>query len=89
MTATKRWGVEIFIDEHGDTTRAEARLRTRDQTHLTGVGTAKRNPLDVDVPEIGDELAAARALDQLARKLLRAAAEDIEDVTHEPVHLAR
>lgn len=89
MTTSKRWGVDIYIDEHADTTRAEARLRTGDHTHLTGVGTARRNPRDVNVPEIGDELAAARALAALARQMLHAAAEDIEDVTHEPVHLAR
>ncbi|HSI93051.1 MAG TPA: DUF1876 domain-containing protein [Jiangellaceae bacterium] len=89
MTATKRWTVDVYIDEHEDTTRAEARLRTRDDTQLTGVGTAHRNPSDVDVPEIGDELAVARALGELSRKLLRTAAEDIEDVTHQPVHLDR
>lgn len=89
MTATKRWNVDVYIDEHEDTTRAEARLRTRDDTQLTGVGTAHRNPSDVDVPEIGDELAVARALGELSRKLLRTAAEDIEDVTHQPVHLDR
>lgn len=87
MTATKRWNVDVYIDEHEDTTRAEARLRTRDDTQLTGFGTARRNPHDVDVPEIGDELATARALGELSQKLLRTAAEDIEDVTHQPVHL--
>lgn len=89
MTATKHWNVDIYIDEHEDTTRAEARLHTRDDTQLTGLGTARRNPHDVDVPEIGDEVAAARALGDLSRKLLHTAAEDIEDVTHQPAHLDR
>jgi hypothetical protein len=39
------------------------------------------------VPEIGDELATARALADLAYKLLDATAADIEQFTHRPVHL--
>ncbi len=90
MTTTKRWHVDIFIDEHDDdTTRAEARLRTNDQSQITGVGTARRNPHDANVPEIGDELATARALSKLAQRLLQTSAEDIEGATHEPVHLVR
>jgi Rv2632c-like len=38
-------------------------------------------------PRIGDELAAGRALSELARRLVPAAAEDIEHVTHKPAHL--
>ena len=88
MAVTKTWDVEIFIAEHDDnTTRAEARLRTGEDTALTGVGIARQNPHDVNVPEIGDELAAARALSELAHRLLDAAAEDIEGMTHRPVHL--
>jgi hypothetical protein len=39
------------------------------------------------VPEIGDELAAARALSELSHNLLDAAAADIEKITHRPAHL--
>ena len=87
MATTKRWNVEIFIDEHDGQTRAEARLQTVDATHLVGTGTARRNPRDVEVPEIGDELAASRALSELAHQLLDAAAADIEAMTQRPVHL--
>ena len=45
---------------------------------LTGHGVAHCNPADADVPEIGDELAAGRAMDELARQLLRTAERDIE-----------
>jgi hypothetical protein len=53
--------VDILIDEHEDerTTHAEARLHTNDKTHLVGRGTARRNPNDTDIAEIGDELAVA------------------------------
>jgi hypothetical protein len=89
MTAAKRWHVEIFIDEHEDErrTRAEARLHTEDETHLRGVGTAHRNPADVEIPEIGDEVAAARALFALGHELLLAAACDIEEIAQERVRL--
>jgi hypothetical protein len=88
MALTKCWDVRIFIDEHDDnTTRAEARLRTKDHTTLIGVGVARQNPHDANVPEIGDELAAARALSELAHQLMRTTAEDIEQITHKSVHL--
>jgi hypothetical protein len=89
MIHTKTWTVEIVIDEHDDqrVTRAEARLHTSDPTDLRGVGTARRNPDDREVPEIGDELAVARALSDLAHRLLDAAVGDIEQVTQRPARL--
>jgi hypothetical protein len=39
------------------------------------------------VPEVGDEVAAARALNALADALLRTAAMDIEAIEHHPVQL--
>ena len=87
---TKTWSVEIFIGEQEGRTRAEARLSSeRSAGALTGTGTARLSPVDSDVPEIGDELAASRALADLAHQLLDAAAEDIGAVTKERVHLYR
>jgi Domain of unknown function (DUF1876) len=85
----KQWRVEVFIDEHEDRTRAKARLHNPEETGLVGVGTARLNPSDVNVPEIGDELAVSRALADLSHRLLDAAAENIEGITHQPVHLSR
>lgn len=87
MPTMKRWSVDIYIGEDDGQTYAEARLHTRDATDLRGKGAARCNPSDTDVPEIGDELAAARALHDLARTLLQATAEDIEAITHEPARL--
>lgn len=85
---TKTWSVEIFIGEHDGQTRAEARLATEPSaTRLTGWGIARLNPVDPEVPEIGDELATARALADLAHQLLETAAVDIGAVTSRPVHL--
>jgi hypothetical protein len=89
MIASKRWAVEIHIDEHEGRTRALARLHNRDETSLVGLGLARLNPADRDVPEIGDELAVARALSDLGHQLLDVAAGDIEQITHQAVHLSR
>lgn len=86
---TQTWSVEIFIGEHDGKTRAEARLSTEPSAAtLTGWGIARLNPADPEVPEIGSELAAARALADLAHQLLETAAVDIGAVTRKPVHLS-
>lgn len=89
MSTSKQWRVDIVIDEHSDErkTRAEARLHNPDETGLTGEGVARRSPWDTEIPQIGDELAVARALSDLAHKLLEAAAGDIEQSTHRAAHL--
>lgn len=79
MLHEKRWTVDIIVDEHDDErrTRAEARLHTSEATTLRATGVARRHPADQEVPEIGDELAVARALFDLAHQLLVAAALDV------------
>lgn len=89
MSATKHWKVDVFVDEEEGRTYAEARLRMGDDTHLVGVGRARLHPADDDVPEIGDELAVARALTDLGHRLLLTSAADISAVTGERVRLPR
>ena len=89
VPVSKSWTVRIDIGEHEGSTRATAHLQTGDRTSLMGTGIARLNPSDRNVPEIGDELAAARALSALAHELLDAAAEDMSAVLHEPVDLAQ
>jgi hypothetical protein len=87
MSSTKRWSIEVILDEQDGHTRAEARLHTGDRTDVRGMGRARLNPIDEDIPEIGDELAVARALADLGHRLIATAARDIEGVTHVPAHL--
>ena len=75
----KTWHVEIHLTEDGTQTQAEAVLRTDAGTELSRVGVARRSPRDPDVPEIGDELAACRALNALTHALFDAALMDVED----------
>jgi hypothetical protein len=79
----KTWHVRVDIAEHGRETRAVAHLDTGAGTDLTGRGVARTHPADPLVPEIGDELAAARALSELAHCLLDVAAGDVAAVAHD------
>jgi hypothetical protein len=87
MIAMKRWRVEVFVGELDGHTYAEARLHTELGDNMLGVGRARLNPSDYDIPEIGDEIAVARALTDLGHRLLITAAQDVEQVTNEPVRL--
>lgn len=70
-----RWPITLDLVEEGDKTTAHVVLRTKDRT-LENKATARRNPHDTAVPEIGDEYAAGRALIELGEQLLRAGAVD-------------
>ncbi|MFH9347960.1 dsRBD fold-containing protein [Kitasatospora sp. NPDC017646] len=72
---TKQWSLRLDLFEEGDTTKVHAVLDTGDTTLETRT-TARRNPGDPPVPEIGDEYAAARALIDLGHQLLRAGLSD-------------
>ncbi|HET8660472.1 MAG TPA: DUF1876 domain-containing protein [Micromonosporaceae bacterium] len=89
MRVINRWVVEVTVGEEDGRTYAEAELHDDIGNHLVGTGRAVLNPSDEDVPEIGDEIAVARALSDLGRRLLDTAAMDIESITHEPVRLSR
>jgi hypothetical protein len=82
MEHANRWTVAVFTEESDGTTRAAARLDTGTNV-ITGHGLARCNPSDRDVPEIGEELAVARALSDLAHALFDATVADLEAVTHQ------
>lgn len=79
MKRTLERKVGLFLSEEDGTTKARVVLETGNAT-LTGHGTAFCNPQDVDVPEIGDGLAAGRAMSDLAGQLMRVADHDLEAV---------
>ena len=87
---SRTWTVEIVINEYDEErrTRAQARLHADSGSTLHGEGEARRRPSDREVPEIGDELAAARALADLAYRLLDVTAGDIAQFTHQRAHLS-
>jgi len=77
---TKQWHIDVFVDEEGDVTHARAVFTGDSPRTVTATGSARRNPHDPSVPEIGDELATARALEELARRLTAITYDDIEGV---------
>jgi hypothetical protein len=83
---SKVWTVEVLLVENDDKTDAEALLEIGSDRYA-GWGRARRNPKDPAVPRIGDELAAAPALSDLAHKLLDAAATAIERVEGQSVQV--
>lgn len=87
MNMADRWSVQLSIGEHDGETDAQARLAMNNGDHLSGRGKARRNPADPNVTRIGEEIAVARALSDLAHKLLSTAASEIESVTHERAQL--
>ncbi len=81
---TKTCHIDVLIEEHDERTRAKARLAWGDKKFV-GIGLARLDPADQPVAKIGDELAIARALSDLADQLLALTSTDIQASTHEPV----
>ena len=84
--ATPVWRLEIAFTTDDRATRADVMLDVGGRHHH-GWGRAKLDPADEDVPLIGEEIAAARALIRLARQLLGAAESDIEEIERHPVRI--
>lgn len=81
------WQVEVILSEREGTTSAEARLHTGQAPPLVATGSARLSAHDVvDVPEIGFELAAARALTRLGALLEQTAETDVEELLHADRH---
>jgi hypothetical protein len=87
MSVGNHWSVSLSVSESGGETHAEAGLIMADSHYLSGRGKARLNPADRNVVRIGEEIAIARALSDLAHKLIHTAAEGIEDMTHERAQL--
>jgi hypothetical protein len=83
----REWQVRVSIFESGDETSANVVLLTEAPTHLSARGQSRRGTGDTPVPEIGDEVAVARALRHLADQLLDTAAQDVAVVTGRQPHL--
>ncbi|MBA2577216.1 MAG: DUF1876 domain-containing protein [Euzebyaceae bacterium] len=88
MVDIKKWTVDVTLEETEDWTVAMATLRMGD-AECTARGEAHRSPADPNVPRIGEELAAARALGELSGKLVQEAAMILEDALGRHVELAR
>ena len=77
------WSMELRFEEDEARTKALVTL-TAGSRRLQARGTARRNPLDPNLPRVGEDLAVSRALSQLAHDLLSDAASQLETATHGP-----
>ncbi|HEX6921225.1 MAG TPA: DUF1876 domain-containing protein [Actinomycetes bacterium] len=89
MNQTRTLPMQIHLVEKETETIADASLTLESGETLRGHGEARRNPHDKDVPQIGDELAMARALSQLSHLLVETAAGEISSIEHRQVRLAK
>ena len=80
------WSISITFSEEDDRTRADADLDGA-PVRLSGYGTSRRNPVDPNLPAVGERIAAARALGDLSHHLLEQAAHEIESWEGHPVTL--
>jgi len=85
---TGHWTIDVTFAEDETRTDAKATVTLADGTELSANGYARRNPADPSKPQIGEEIATARALSHLVHELLDKAAGELEDATHEPAHLS-
>lgn len=85
------WHIEMEFQEEDDAhTRAVALVRLPDGSELRGHGRANRHQVDPYQPRVGEEVAGARALNDLAMQLLTKAHDDIDSVTgrsSHPIHV--
>jgi hypothetical protein len=75
------WSVHLQLGDRDGHSHATARLHTGSPRELTASGTAELSPGDPsDVPEIGFELAAGRALIALGELLVSTGRADVDGV---------
>ncbi|GHE00634.1 DUF1876 domain-containing protein [Streptomyces alanosinicus] len=72
------WHVELEFLEDDQHTRAAALVRLPDGTEVRAHGHATRHLIDANQPRVGEEIAGARALNELAMHLLTKAHDEID-----------
>ncbi|MFI8948310.1 DUF1876 domain-containing protein [Streptomyces sp. NPDC053750] len=84
------WHVELEFMEDDQHTRAVAMVRLPDGAEVRGHGHATRHRIDAQQPRVGEEVAGARALNELAMQLLTKAHDEIDmasgRISH-PIHV--
>jgi len=78
--------MHVWFDEDETHTEARVTIHLRDY-ELTGFGRANRRPRDPNMPAVGEELAAARAMSDLAHQLLDLATYQLEKLEGHPIHV--
>lgn len=80
------WHIELEFEEDTRRTRAAALVRLSDGSEVRAHGYASRHPSDSGQPRVGEEIAGARALNELAMKLLTKAHDEIDEESGRTSH---
>ncbi|MFF4062333.1 DUF1876 domain-containing protein [Streptomyces sp. NPDC001668] len=86
MRTAVGWHVEMEFLEDDRHTRAVAMVRLPDGTEVRAHGHASRHRSDTNQPRVGEEVAGARALNELAMQLLTKAHDEIDEVSGRTSH---
>ncbi|MFI5983862.1 DUF1876 domain-containing protein [Streptomyces sp. NPDC051555] len=81
MSTLAGWHVELEFTEDGHRTNTAALLRLADGSEVKGRGYAMRHPSDPEQLRVGEEIAGARALMDIASQLLQKAHGEIDAAT--------
>ncbi|GAB2882639.1 DUF1876 domain-containing protein [Streptomyces deserti] len=84
------WHVELEFKEDDQHTKAVALVRLPDGSEVRAHGHATRHRTDANQPRVGEEIAGARALNELAMRLLTKAHDEIDQAsgrTSHPIHI--
>ncbi|GEK00421.1 DUF1876 domain-containing protein [Streptomyces sp. NPDC003388] len=90
MNTTVGWHIELEFQEDDTHTRAAALVRLPDGSEVRAHGHASRHNVDSNQPRVGEEIAGARALNELAMQLLTKAHGEIDAEsgrTSHPIHV--
>jgi hypothetical protein len=80
------WHVEMEFMEDDEQTRAAALVRLPDGSEIRGHGRAHRHHSDANQPRVGEEIAGARALNEIAMHLLDKAHAEIDGASGRTSH---
>ncbi|WP_149182355.1 DUF1876 domain-containing protein [Streptomyces sp. TRM49041] len=80
------WHVDMEFKEEDNRTKAAALVRLTDGTEVRGHGQAQRHPSDHEQLRVGEEIAGARALMDIATQLLQKAHVEIDEEKGKPSH---
>ncbi|MER6468954.1 DUF1876 domain-containing protein [Streptomyces collinus] len=86
MNTVVGWHVELEFHEDDQHTRAVALVRLPDGTEVRAHGAASRHRVDSNQPRVGEEIAGARALNELAMQLLTKAHGEIDSASGRTSH---
>ncbi|MET7525325.1 DUF1876 domain-containing protein [Streptomyces sp. NPDC005248] len=86
MKTAVGWHIELEFEEDNHRTRAAALVRLPDGNEVRAHGYASRHPSDAQQPRVGEEIAGARAMNELAMNLLTKAHDEIDGASGRTSH---